>query len=44
MSFKTITALTSALLLTDGTIPSDWDLFLKFMQMHLQQESFKSSR
>jgi hypothetical protein len=27
-----------------GTIPSDWDLFLKFMQMHLQQESFKSSR
>ncbi|HKC88159.1 MAG TPA: acetylxylan esterase, partial [Blastocatellia bacterium] len=27
-----------------GTIASDWDLFLKFMQMHLQQESFKSSR
>jgi hypothetical protein len=27
-----------------GTIPSDWELFLKFMQTHLQQESFKSSR
>jgi len=27
-----------------GTIPSDWELFLKFMQIHLQQESFKSSR
>src|SRR5262245_4302584 len=27
-----------------GTVPSDWDLFLKFMQMHLQQESLKSSR
>jgi hypothetical protein len=27
-----------------GTIPSDWELFLKFMQMHLQQVSFKSSR
>ena len=25
-----------------GTIPSDWDLFLKFMQMHLQQESLIS--
>ena len=22
-----------------GTIPSDWDLFLKFMQMHLQPGS-----
>jgi hypothetical protein len=27
-----------------GTIPSDWELFLEFMRMHLQQESFKTSR